>query len=815
MPNFGYALRSLLKQPLFSGIVILTFALGIGANTAVFSVLNAVLLRPLPFYKPEKIVALSPYDLLGGAQNVNEHSSCSYPDFLDWRAQNRVFERIAVYTHQSLTLTGGKEAIHIQGGVVSADLFRLLGVQPMLGRAFLTTEDEPGNRVVVLSHGLWQRRFGGDSAIIGRSLVLDGEQFQVIGVMPAHFSFPLSTNAPELWVPISIFRESKGGAKPMTEERDNDFLRCIARLQPNQSLKQAQANIDTIAAGLRQQYPDSNTNLAVTVVPLVDAMVAEAHPALIMLSAMAGCVLLVACVNVANLLLARSLSRRKEFSIRVALGAKRWHVIKQLLSESALLGGLGGLAGWLFAIWSLESLKSLLPADIPRIDQISPDLGVLLFTAVVSLGVGGLAGLLPAWRASHPDLASSLNESSRGASEGLRGHRPRAALVVIEIVLALVLLASAGLLLESFVRLQRVGPGFDPTNVMTARIALPEASYGKPEEDAAFYKRLLARISTLPGVSSAAAAWWIPLSGSEIVFNFNIEERPLPRSRQPIAQVNVVTPDFFKTMRVPLLRGREFTERDDRNAAPVAIVSESFAKEFFAGEDPVGKRITPNGSVDPGDPPVREIVGVVTDMRLISLGLLPKPQIYIPHQQFAIASLSIFVRTQNNPQSLMPALRDAVNEIDKDVPVYRPRLLVDYVSRSIAQPRLNAALVGLFALLALLLAAAGIFGMMSYSVTRRTHEIGIRLALGAQRGQVLRLVLGQGMQLVALGVGGGIAAMFGTGRLLRNLLYGVGATDGPTIMGVTALLGLVAFVACWWPAHRASNVDPIMALREQ
>jgi putative ABC transport system permease protein len=815
MRDFRHSLRALLKQPLFSGIVILTFALGIGANTAVFSVLNAVLLRPLPFHEPHELVALSLYDTRTGPEGVSDQSTVSYPDFVDWRAQNRVFDGLAVYFNQSLTLTDGKEAIHLQAEAVSANLFTVLGIQPILGRTFSPNEDEPGNRVVILSHGLWERRFGGDPAIIGKSLRLNGEQFQVIGVMPAGFAFPISAFPPEVWTSMSILRETKDGAKPMTEERGNDFLKCVARLKPNMSMAQAQANMDTISAALRQQYPDSNTNIGAKVWPLVKAMVADAHSALLMLCAMAGCVLLVACVNVANLLLARSLSRHKEISIRAALGAGRWHIVKQLLTESALLGVCGGIAGLLFGIWGLDGLKALLPATIPRIDEISPDFRVLAFTALVSLIVGALAGLLPAWRASHPNLAGSLNDTSRGSSEGVRGRQTRAALVVVEIVLALVLLASAGLLVESFLRLQKVQPGFDPTNVMTARIALPESTYGKPAQAAEFYKKLLARISALPGVDSAAAAWWIPLSGSEIAFSFDIEERPLPKSQQPIAQVNVVTYDYFKTMRSSIVRGRDFNPRDDRNAPKVIIISESFARQFFPGEDPIGKRVTPNGSPEPGDPPVRQIVGVVQDVHLISLRDAPKPQIYIAHEQFGIQTVMLFVRAKNDPRLLTASLRDAVNEIDKDVPLYRTRPFADYFSQSIAQPRLNALLVGLFALIALLLAAAGIFGVMSYSVTQRTQEIGIRFALGAQRGDVLRLIVSQGMRLVLLGVALGFVGIFALTRLLRSLLFGVGATDMTTMLGVTVILGAVAFVACWLPAMRASQVDPVIALRSE
>jgi putative ABC transport system permease protein len=816
MQNLRYALRSLAKQPLFTAIVILTFALGIGANTAVFSVLNAVLLRPLPFHEPQNLVAIGEFDTREKADPGTEINSISYLDYIDFRDQNQVFDGVAVYTNQSVgTLTDGDQTTHVQGESVSASLFSLLGVQPMLGRTFLPKEDEPGNQVVILSYELWQRQFGADRGIIGRSVTLDGKQFQVIGVMPARFTFPITTISPELWIPMSTLRQTPSdGSQPMTEQRDNEFFRCIARLKHNVSIQQAQANIDTITANWRKQYPDSKLTTAAKVLPEINAMIGSTHSALLMLCAMAGCVLLVACVNVANLLLARSLSRNREISIRAALGAGRWHIIKQLLVESIVLGALGGLAGFLLAIWAVDSLKAFLP-NIPRIDEISPDPRVFAFAGLVSLGVGILAGLLPAWRASHPNLATSLNEAARGSSEGAGGRRTRASLVMFEIVLALVLLASAGLLVESFLRLQKVPAGFDTTNVITARIALPDTTYGKPQQAADFYKKLVDRISTLPGVQSAGAAWWIPLSGSEIGFNFDIEERPVPAGQQPVAEVNVVTPDYFQAMRTPIRRGRAFTDRDDRNAPPVAIVTESFAKQHFAGEDPVGKRIIPNGSVDPGKPPVREIVGVVADMHLISLRLPPKPQIYIPHQQFAIQTMSIFVRTQTDPQSLTAALRRAVAEIDKDVPVYRTKTLADYMSGSIAQPRLNAMLVTLFAVIALLLAAAGIFGVMSYSVTQRTQEIGIRLALGAQRHDVLRLIILQGMRFVGLGLFIGLIGVFVCSRLLQSFLFGIGATDLRTMLTVTLILAGVAFIACFVPARRATLVDPIQALRAE
>jgi putative ABC transport system permease protein len=440
---------------------------------------------------------------------------------------------------------------------------------------------------------------------------------------------------------------------------------------------------------------------------------------------------------------------------------------------------------------------------------------VLGFTALASLIVGGLSGLLPAWRVSHSDLAGTLNDMSRGSSEGARGRRTRAILVVLEIVLALLLLATAGLLAESFVRLQKVRPGFDPTNIMTARVALPAASYPKPEQAANFYKTLLQRVTELPGVRSASAIWWLPLSGSEVTLNFDIEERPIPKATQPLTQTNAVGLDFFRTTGIPLVRGRDFTSRDDINAPPVVIISEEFARQFFPGEDPIGKRIKPAGTISGGEPPVREIVGVVGDVRLISLSAAPKPQIYVPHPQFAVPGVSLVVRSTVRPEALTETLRKTVAELDKDVPLFRPRTLSEYASQSVSQPRFNAMLVGLFALIALLLAAAGIFGLTSYTVTQRTQEIGIRMALGAQRVDVLRMIVGQGLKLLGIGVVCGLIGVFGLGHLLQSLLFGIGANDMSTMATVTVVLSFVALLACWIPAMRAAKVDPVIALRSE
>ena len=815
MGEVRHSLRVLLKQPLFSAVVIITCALGIGANTAVFSVVNAVMLRPLPFHQPGRLVMLFPYDERQGPPAAVYDSAASYPDFVDWRAQNRVFEHVAVYTNESLTLTNGREAVQVQGEAVSADLFSVLGVQPVLGRAFIGNEDEPGNRVVILSHALWQRRFGGDPNILGKAITLDQEQFQVVGVMPPGFSYPVRNTPIELWTTVAMLRESKDGGQPMTEVRGNDFLGCIARLKSGISLTQAQADMDIISGALRHQYPDSNTGLAVKVIPLLGALVSDARSGLLMICAMAGCVLLVACLNLANLFLARSMSRRKEIDIRAALGAGRWQITRHLVSESVMLSVIGGAAGLLLAQWGLDLLKAFLPSTIPRIDEISLDLSVLTFAAVGSVFAGLMSGLLPAWRITHPGLTNTLKDTARGSTEGAGVRRTRALLVVLEIVFALVLLASAGLLARTFLRLQDVRPGFVASNVATGRIALPKATYVKPEQVARFYKTLLAKITQLPGVESGSVAWWLPLTGSEATFNFDIEEHPMPLADQPVAQVNAVGLNYFKTLGVPVVQGRDFTSQDDVDSPPVALVSEEFVRQFFPGENPIGKRIKPSATASADKPRMREIVGVVHDMHLISLSEKPKPQIYIPHSQFATHNASLVVRSRLSLVPLIETLRRTVAELDKDVPLFRPQELSDYASQSMSEPRFNALLVGLFALIALLLAAAGIFGLTSYTVTQRTPEIGIRMALGAQRGDVLRLILVHGMRLLLIGVGLGVAAVIGAGHLLQSLLFGIGAHDLTTLVGVTLILSLVTLIACWIPARRATRVNPVIALRSE
>ena len=820
--DLRYAVRMLLKQPGFTLVAILALALGIGANTAIFSVVNAVLLRPLNFPEPEGLVAVWKRDTSLPPAQAQNRSTISYPDFEDWRAQNRVFEGVAVYQRNSFTLVDGREAMHVPGALVSAELFKLLRVQPILGRAFLPTEDEPGSRVVMLSHALWQRRFGGDAAVLGRALTLDGRSYQVVGVMPAGFSFPIQTDPIELWTTVAAEREAPSdGTQPVTEQRGNDFLSGIARLRPGVNLAQAQANLDQIAAALAKQYPDSNTHTGVSVDPLLLDVVGNVRPALIVLLGAAACVLLIACVNVANLLLARATTRGREIAIRAALGAGRGRIVAQLLTESLLLALLGGAVGWLLALWGTDAIRALLPAKFPRASEIALDSGVLAFTMIVTLLTGLIFGLAPAWRASRPDLTGPLMESGgggRGATESARGRRLRGALVVAEIALALVLLSSAGLLIQSFFKLQQVNPGFDARNVLAVKFSLPDSTYPDSVRTADFCQRFADRVSALPGVRSASIVTPLPLSGQLRNLSFQIEEHPVAEAQKPTTDVYAAGLNYFRTMSIPLLRGRDFTTQDTLKSPFVVIVNETFARRFFPGEDPIGKRVSPDGSTEPGPPgapaPVREIVGVVPDVKARTLDSPPRPQMYLPHAQYADHNVALVTRADHDPRALLPALRAAVAELDSTVPLYAAQPMENYVALGAARPRFNAVLLSIFAAVALTLTAIGIYGVMAYSVAQRTQEIGIRMALGAQKGDVFRLVVGGGLRLVVAGVVIGVLAALALTRLLASLLYGVNVADAPTLSAVVLLLGFVALLACWLPARRAAGVDPAIALRE-
>jgi putative ABC transport system permease protein len=592
----------------------------------------------------------------------------------------------------------------------------------------------------------------------------------------------------------------------------------IARLKPDVTLEQAKANTATILAALAAQYPDTNKRFdSARIAPLLADLTSEVRPALIVLLAAAGCVLLIACVNVANLLLARATSRQKEMGIRSALGASRTRIFRQLLTESALLALLGGAGGMLLAVWGTEALAALLPQSFPRANEIAPDLRVLAFTASISLFTGVLFGFAPAWRVSRPDVVTTLNESGRGSTETVRGRRLRGILVTVEMVLAFVLLVGAGLLLRSFWQLQKVSPGFDPHRVMTASISLPEGDNGPQitTRNAQFYIQLMDRANATPGVRSAAAITPLPLSGADWTTGFDIAGRPTAKSDRALSAVRVVTPGYFGTMGIPLRKGRDFTPRDRFESPGVVIVNEALVRQYFPNEEPIGQRITPQISLDVRDPIEREIVGVVGDVKARKLTMENKPELYVPHTQASAGTMTLVARTEMEPQSLLPALRQNVEALNKDVPLYDTRTMEQYMATAVAQPRLNMTLLVVFAGVAIVLTAVGIYGVMAYSVAQRTQEIGIRLALGAQKLDVLRLIVGQGARLVLLAMMLGIAAAFALGRSIASLLYGVAATDFTTLVSVAFLLALIALLACWLPARRASGIDPITALRAE
>ncbi|MEK6301903.1 MAG: ABC transporter permease [Acidobacteriota bacterium] len=800
--DLRYGARMLLKQPGFTLIAVIALALGIGANTAIFSVVNAVLLTPLPFAEPDRLTIVYETNL----QRGSTRSPASYPNFADWRDQNHAFERMSSYHLADFILTGEGDPALIQGAVVNADLFPLLGVAPILGRSFLPEEDKPGDtgRVVMLSHRLWQTRFNADPNMPGRSLVLDGKHYTVAGVMPAGFQFPIGSDPVELWSTAAIDFE-------MFAQRGAHYMQVIARLKPDVTLAQAQAEMDGIAGNLEQQYPDENSHRGVNLVPALESMVGDVRPALLILLGAVGCVLLIGCANVANLLLARATTRHKEMAIRVALGASRWRVVRQLLTESVLLSMTGGALGLLMAMWGTDVLVSLSKNDLPRAGQIGLDGRVLGFTFLVSILTGVIFGLVPALHSSKTELTESLKEGGRGSTEGARRNRLRAVLVVGEVAIAIVLLAGAGLLIQSLRRLQQVDPGFNPRNILTFSIGLPSVKY-KPEQQIDFYRELMVRIGSLPGVRSASAGYPLPMGGDRMRVTFETEGRPIAKGDLPATEIRTIGLDYFKTLGIPVTNGRDFTERDDKRAPAVVIVNEAFARQFFPGEDPIGKLIKPGITADDEHPTMREIVGVVGNVKHLRLSAEADPEAYEPHAQLTF-DMAVLVKTDADPHSIAGAVQGELMAMDKDLPAYNFRTLDEYLSASVAQPRFITLLLAVFAGLALLLTAVGLYGVMSYSVNQRTHEIGIRMALGAGRGDVLKLVVGQGMVLTAIGVVVGLGGAFFLTKLLESLLFGVTATDPATFAAIALLLAGVALAACFVPARRAAKVDPMVALR--
>lgn len=802
-----YAARMLLKQPGFTLVAISTLALGIGANTAIFSVISAVLLEPLPFAAPEQLVHV------WNTEEKNDRFEVSYPDFADWRAQNQSFERMAAWTDANFTLTGTGDPLNLRGTVVTADLFPLLGVAPQIGRNFLAEEDRPGGRAVILSHHLWQQRFGADPNLSGKTIIINDQRLTVAGVMPAGFAFPIQNSAIDLWVSAAWIAE---GQAPLTEQRGNHAFGVIGRLRQNVALGQAQAEMNAIVSHLAQQYPETN-KFGVRIAPLHEDLVGEVRLVLLILFGAVGCVLLIACANVANLLLARATTRHREMAVRAALGASRLRVVRQLLTESVLLSLCGGIAGLLLALWGTDLLLALVPEGLPRASEAGLDARVFGFTVMVSLLTGIVFGLVPALQAVKFGLTEALKEGSKGAGQGARRHRVRDALIVTEIALALVLLVCAGLLINSFLRLQRVDPGFDSQGVLTFRTGVPSTRYSQKTQVTAFYRQLIARLETLPGVTSVSAVDALPLSGAGAGVGFSIEGMALaPNNPFPYESgLRAVVPGYFRTMGMQLIKGRDFTARDDSEATQVAIINETLARRYFPNEDPIGKRINPSFATDKRGVQMREIVGIFRDVKHESLSAAPQPEVYVAHGQLPSNSMNIVMRTTIDPNHLIAAARNEVHLLDQDLPVFNIKTLDQYKVASVAEPRFNSTLLGIFAGLALILTAVGIYGVMAYAVTQRTHEVGLRMALGAQRGDVLRLVIKQGLLLTVIGVAIGLAGALAMTRVLASLLYGVTATDPLTFVSVALLLIIIGVLACYIPARRATRVDPLEALRHE
>ncbi|HEX8163400.1 MAG TPA: ABC transporter permease [Pyrinomonadaceae bacterium] len=796
-----FGLRMLTKNPGFTAVAVIALALGIGANSAIFSVVNAVLLRPLPYKDPERIVMVWEDD----SRHGYPRDTPAPANYVDWRDQNKVFEDMAAIAELSFNLTGAGEPERLDGRRVSASFFPILGVEPQLGRRFTPEEDRPGeNHVVILSHGLWQRRFGSDAGIIGKTITLNGYSFAVVGVMPQSFQFP--TREDQFWIPIAFTQQEAA-------RRGSHFLEVIARLKPGVTLEQARAEMSTIAGRLQQQYPAENTELGAAVVPLHEQLVGNIRTALLVLLGAVGFVLLVACANVANLLLARAAGRQKEIATRVALGASRLRLVRQFLTESVLLAAVGGVVGLLLSAWGVRLLKAFIPENISQAGEITVDLKVLLFTLLISLLTGLVFGLAPATQATKLNLNETLKEGGRDSAAGSRGNRIRGVLVVSEVALSLILLIGAGLLINSFLRLRNVDPGFHTDNLLTMSVSLPAQKYPDHARRSAFYTEMIRRVEALPGVRSAAITSQIPLVKQGDTGSITVEGRPdPPRGQANMVAMRIVSPHYFQTMSIRLLRGREFGDQDRADAPAVAVISEGMARRYWPGEDPTGKRICPGKPESPDD--WVTVVGVVNDVQQFGLDAESKPQMYLTYQQSGYFSpRHLVVGTNVEPTSLASAVRGAVWGIDPDQPVSNISTMEEVLSESIARQRFSTLLLGVFGVVALVLAAVGIYGVMSYSVSQRTHEIGIRMALGAQTGDVLKLAVGQGLKLVMIGVGVGLAASVVLTRVMSSLLFGISSTDPATFAVISLVLVGAGVLASYIPARRATKVDPMIALR--
>ena len=797
MRDVSYSLRVLFKSYAFTIVVVLTLALGIGANTAIFSFANGILLRPLPYPQSDRLAVIDQTALHEGGNSIG----VSYPDFLDWREQNTVFERVATHFGTGrFAMTAGGEPIEIRGGRISYGLFEVLRVAPILGRTFTLNEDRPEeDGVVILGYGLWQRSFGGNPNVIGQKITISSSPRTIIGVMPRGFRFP---EVSELWVPLAF------STKIYT--RNDHGLEVIARLKDGVTFAQAQADMNNVAAHIQEQNPVNNEGIGVTVTSLHDNLSGSYRDALLILLGVVGCVLLVACVNVANLMLARATARQKEFALRAALGAGRWRIVRQLLIESMLLAVVGGVLGFVLSSWALRLLLTAIPIDLPFWMNFNLDLRVLGFTLAITLLTGLIFGAVPALQTSRIDLNDTLKEGGRGNS-GARS-RARSLLVVSEIAMSLVLLVGAGLMIQSFLRLRRVNIGLNPKNVLTATLSLPRAKYTDNDQRAAFFKQLVERLRTLPGVEAASATRTLPLGGSNWGRGLTVEGYPpQPSGQTPTVQHTVIASGYFRTMGITLLAGRDFNDADTKGAPDVTIIEERLARQYWTNESPLGKRVRFGPPED--NEPWHTIVGVVSTVRDQSVQEETRPSVYLPHQKVPVTSMTLVARTSANPHEFIGAVRREVAQLDPDLPVSEVATMEEVVAESIWQPRLYAMLFAVFASGALLLALIGIYGVMAFLVQTRTHEIGVRMALGASARDVFKLIVGRGMKLTAVGVVIGVAGAIALTRLMHSLLFNTSATDPFTFILISLLLSLAAFFACYIPARRAAKVDPLVALR--
>ena len=798
LKDIRYGIRSLARHPGFTAVALITLALGIGANTAIFSVVNAVLLRPLPYDDPERIVWVwDTLPQLGTAPT-------SLPDFLGWKEQNRSFDHLAAFVSGTMFLDAGDGTTDTRVGLVTPELFSVFHVNPILGRTFTNDETLPGRfRVAVLSHSMWQNRFGSDPNVLGRTIQLSGAAYTIIGVMPAGFSYP---DRAELWRPLAI--------DPAKLDPGPHYLQVVGRLKPEVTLAQAHADMSSIAARLSEQHREKNAGHGVKLERLTNVVVGDASLALYLLLGAVGFVLLIACANLANLMLARVGTRQKEMAVRTALGASRLRIVRQLLTESIILAMVGGAAGLLLAIWAVSWIVSLSADTIPRVHEISVDPRVAGFTLLVSVVTGVLFGLAPALQVSRPDLTDALKESGR-TTAGLRRNRLRSALVMSEVALCLVLLVGAGLMIRSFAKLNQVDPGFKVDQVMTLGVTLLRSKYPTDEQVGALFSQILERTAAVPGVESAAAISDLPLTGSNTTDSFTIEGRPpIAKEAEPSTVYHIITPRYFESMGIPLLSGRDIAHTDTKQSPNVVVINEVFARRHFAGENPLGHRLKLQGQERD---PLR-IVGVVGNVRQLGLDEQATPEVYVPFLQDPLSttyqrSLIIVARTKSDPGAIAGSLRGALASVDKSLPVYALKPMTEHLRDSLARRRFNLILLTVFSCVALALAAVGIYGVISYGVTQRTHEMGIRLALGAKPRDVLKLVVRQAMVLALGGVGIGLLASWALTRLMKGLLFSVSVTDPMTFVAIAVLMTLIALIACLIPALRATKVDPLVALR--